>query len=243
MTTATEPSAGPTAERGSASYRWVFLWGWPLRLTHWVSAVCIVVLIVTGFYIGRPYFLTTGEASTHFLMGWARFLHFMAAAIVIASAILRIYWLFAGRKYARWAALFPVRRQDWHNLWRMLKYYLYFSREAGRPHYLGHHPLQQLSYTALYAIVLFQVLTGLSLYGLSNPTGLVYGLFGWVSPLFGGIQYVRFFHHAVTWLLIIFIPLHVYLAMRADVVDREGEISSIFSGGRFVRSDVTFEDE
>jgi len=35
----------------------------------------------------------------------------------------------------------------------------------------------------------------------------------------------------------------VYLAFRADVVDREGEMSSIFSGGRFVRADVKFEDE
>ena len=64
-------------------YRWVYLWRWPLRVTHWVSAVTVVVLIVTGFYIGAPYFTTWGEASSHFLMGWARFLHFTAAALII----------------------------------------------------------------------------------------------------------------------------------------------------------------
>jgi Ni,Fe-hydrogenase I cytochrome b subunit len=35
----------------------------------------------------------------------------------------------------------------------------------------------------------------------------------------------------------------VYLALRADVMDREGGMSSIFSGGRFVRSEVDYEDD
>ena len=39
---------------------------------HWIAAACVVVLMVTGFYIGRPYFMTSGEASAHFLMGWVR---------------------------------------------------------------------------------------------------------------------------------------------------------------------------
>ena len=32
-------------------YRWVYLWRWPLRLTHWVSALTVTVLIVTGFAV------------------------------------------------------------------------------------------------------------------------------------------------------------------------------------------------
>ena len=59
----------------TGNYRWVPLWGLPLRVMHWVAAVCIVVLAVTGLYIGKPYFMTGGEASSHFLMGWVRFLH------------------------------------------------------------------------------------------------------------------------------------------------------------------------
>lgn len=223
-------------------YRWVYLWRWPLRVTHWVSAITVVVLIVTGFYIGAPYFTTWGEASSHFLMGWARFLHFSAAALIVAAAILRIYWLFAGNKWARWNALLPVRTKNWKNMWKMLKYY-FLVRQESMPHYLGHHPLQQLSYTAIYLVVIVQVVTGFAMYGLSNPGGLFYTMFYWVGPLFGGIQNARFAHHALTWILITFIPLHIYLAFRADVMDREGEMSSIFSGGRFVRSDISFEDE
>ena len=223
-------------------YRWVYLWKWPLRVTHWISAITITVLIFTGFYIGAPYFTTWGEPSSHFLMGWARFLHFSAAALIVAAAILRVYWLFAGNKWARWNALLPVRAEDWRNLWRTVKYYL-LVRQEWMPHYLGHHPLQQLSYTFIYLVVIVQMVTGFAMYGLSDPGGFFHTMTSWVGPLFGGIQTVRFVHHALTWLLITFIPLHVYFAFRADVVDREGEMSSIFSGGRFVRSDIKFEDE
>jgi len=244
MTAPTRPPTIPEAvAEATPGYRWVLLWRWPLRLTHWVSAATIVVLIVTGFYIADPYFVTWGEASQHFLMGWARFLHFTAAAMIVAAAILRVYWLFAGSKWASWRALLPVGKRDWGNLITMTKYY-FLVRQPKMPHYLGHHPLQQLSYTAIYATVIIQVVTGFAMYGVSNPGGLFYTMFTtWMGPLFGGLQVVRFVHHALTWILVCFIPLHIYLAFRADVVDREGELSSIFSGGRFVRSDVRFEDE
>jgi len=227
---------------GEPPYRWVYLWRWPLRITHWVSAACIVVLAVTGLYIANPYFSTWGEASGHFLMGWARFLHFSAAAVIVGAAILRVYWMFAGGKFASWKALLPVRGRDWSNLVKMVKHYLLIHQERA-PHYLGHHPLQQLSYTAIYLVVCVHVVTGFSLYGLANPGGFFYTVFGWVGPTLGGSQNARFIHHALTWVLVTFIPLHVYLAFRADIVDREGEMSSIFSGGRFVRADVRFEDE
>ena len=223
-------------------YRWVYLWRWPLRLTHWITAVTVTVLIVTGFYIGKPYFMTGGEASSHFMMGWARFLHFSAAGLLVAAAIVRIYWLFAGGKYARWKALFPVRMRDHLNLIRMIKYYAMVTPEKA-PHYLGHNPLQQVSYTLIYAIVLIQMMTGFAMYGLSNPGGLIYGLFGWVGSVLGGWQTVRFVHHLLTWVLVMFIPVHIYLSFRADVMDREGEMSSIFSGGRFVRADMVYEDD
>lgn len=244
-------SAGPAAPVGTAAepvvqglpeYRWVYLWRWPLRLTHWVSAASVTVLIVTGFYIGAPYFTTWGEASSHYMMGWARFLHFAAAAVFVPAAILRVYWLFAGNKWARWPSLLLVRKQDWANLWKMVKYYFLLKTEK-MPHYLGHNPLQQFSYTLIYLVVIVQMVTGFAMYGLADPGGFFHSAFGWVGPLFGGIQVVRFAHHALTWVLLIFIPVHIYLAFRADVVDKEGEMSSIFSGGRFVRTDIKFEDE
>jgi Ni,Fe-hydrogenase I cytochrome b subunit len=46
-----------------------------------------------------------------------------------------------------------------------------------------------------------------------------------------------------TWLFLTFIPIHVYLAIRADNLERTGVISSIVSGGRFIPADQHFVDE
>jgi len=231
------PLAPPTGD-----YGWRYLWGLPLRLMHWVAALCLVALAVTGFYIGKPYFLTGGEASSHFLMGKVRLLHFAAAGLLVSTGIVRIYWLFAGNKFERLSALFPVRPRDWANMVKQVRFYLMIQPEKA-PHYLGHNPLQQLSYTGMYLVTIVMVLTGFALYGQSNPGGIFHTLFAWVPLLFGGLQRVRFVHHVLTWAFLCFIPIHIYLATRSDVLERTGTISSIISGGRFVRSEVDYVDD
>jgi Ni,Fe-hydrogenase I cytochrome b subunit len=63
-----------------------------------------------------------------------------------------------------------------------------------------------------------------------------------VNTLLGGQPIVRFLHHVLTWVFLTFIPIHVYLALRADAVERTGTISSIISGGRFVPRRQEFAD-
>jgi Ni/Fe-hydrogenase b-type cytochrome subunit len=226
----------------TGKYRWVYLWEWPIRAMHWTAAICVVVLAVTGLYIGKPYFMTAGEASAHFLMGWVRFLHFAAAALLVMTAIVRIYWLFMGNRYERLSALFPVRPRDWGNLLKMLKFYAMIEPERA-PRYLGHNPLQQFSYTLMYGLAGLMAVTGFALYGQSNPGGFIYGATNWIGAFFGGMPVVRFIHHVGTWAFLIFIPIHVYLAIRADHLERTGVMSSIISGRRFVPADHDFVDE
>lgn len=231
------PRPAPPAKPG---YRSVYLWHWPLRAMHWISAGCIPVMVITGFYIGKPYFMTWGEASDHYLMGWVRFIHFSVAGLLVATAIVRVYWLFRGNRYERWKALFPFRPRDWADMVKVARRYLFLKHEA--PHWLGHNPLQQLSYTVLYLVAAIMVITGFAMYGLSAPGGFFATMFGWVAPLFGGIQVVRLVHHTLTWYFLIFLPIHVYLSLRADLLHREARVSSIVGGFRFVRNDVDFID-
>lgn len=226
----------------TGDYHWVYLWGLPLRLMHWAAVAALVTLVITGFYIGRPYFMTGGEASAHYLMGWMRFLHFTAAGVFVATGIVRLYWLLAGNQFERWTALFPVRPSDWVNMWKQVKFYLMIQPEKA-PRYLGHNPLQQFSYTGLYAVAGMMVLTGFTMYGQSDPGGFFATAFGWVAPLLGGMQVVRFLHHVLTWAFLIFLPIHIYLAIRADHLERTGTISSIISGGRFVPADEHYVDK
>lgn len=248
---ATHPGAEPRSEGRitlthpvpppEGKYQWVYLWQWPIRAMHWVAAICIVALVITGFYIGAPYFTTWGEASDFYVMGGMRFIHFAAAGVLVATGIVRIYWLFVGNRFERWPALFPFRKRDWVNLFRMMKHYAMIEKEKA-PKYLGHNPIQQLSYTTTYVVTFLMVITGFILYGQHDPSGIFYAAFYWMAPWFGGIQMVRFIHHILTWWFLIFLPMHIYFALRVDVMEREGAISSIMSGGRFVPVDEEFED-
>ena len=225
----------------SGRYVWVYLWEWPIRAMHWIAVFSILALVVTGLFIGRPYFVGGAENPNAFLMGWMRFIHFAAAATLVATGIIRVYWLFAGNKFERLPALFPVRPRDWVNMWKQIKFYLMIQPEKA-PHYLGHNPLQQLSYTGVYLLTLVMVVTGFAMYGQSNPDGFFYRIFNWVGIVMGGMPVVRFVHHVCTWLFLTFIPIHVYLAIRADHLERTGVISSVISGGRFVNEDEKYVD-
>ena len=225
----------------SGDYRWVYLWQLPLRLMHWVAAISIVVLLLTGFYIGRPYFMPPTESGVRYWVVFVRLVHFLAGAALTMTAIVRVYWLFAGNRFERFLALFPVEKKDWINIWKQVKFYLLIHPERA-PKYLGHNPMQQMSYTGMYLVALLMVVTGFALYGPANPGGIIDRLFGWVAPLFGGIPIVRLVHHVVSWVFVIFLPVHIYLAMRADAWERSGSISSIISGGKFVSTEEVFED-
>ncbi len=227
--------------RVHGDFTWVYLWGAPLRVMHWVSVFSIITLVVTGLYIGQPYFMAGGEASSHFLMGRFRFAHFLAAAIIVMAAIVRVYWLFVGNVYERWPALFPVTPNNLRNVWQVLKSYFTMRLEK-QPHFVGHNPLAQLAYTTIYFVTAAMIFTGFSMYGQAAPGGFFDTIFGWLPPLVGGLQRVRLIHHALLWVYPMFVLIHVYLAIRADSVEHAGGVSSILTGGRFVSSHDTFED-
>jgi Ni/Fe-hydrogenase 1 B-type cytochrome subunit len=232
---------GRAFSREQGNFTWVYLWGAPLRAMHWIAAICITVLVVTGFYIGQPYFTTTGEASSHFLMGRVRFLHFAAAGLLVMTGIVRVYWLLAGNQFERLPALFPITPRGIGNIFKTGIAYLTF-RPDKQPNFVGHNPLQQVSYTGIYLLTCVMVVTGFTLYGQSNPDGLIFRTFSWLPHLMGGLQGVRFVHHVCTWGFIIFAEMHIYFALRSDYVERSGTVSSIITGGRYVSMDQPYED-
>jgi Ni/Fe-hydrogenase 1 B-type cytochrome subunit len=235
------PTFGAALTRERGDFTWVYLWSAPIRAMHWLAALCILTLVVTGFYIGRPYFMTSGEASAHFLMGWVRFIHFAAAGVLVMTGIVRVYWLFAGNRFERLPALFPIAPKNLKNLVRTAVAYGTLRPEK-QPNFVGHNPLQQYSYTGIYLLTALMVVTGFTLYGQSNPHGLIFRAFSWLPPLVGGLQHVRFVHHIATWGFIIFILLHVYFAIRSDYIERAGGVSSIFTGGRYIPMNESYED-
>lgn len=245
------PASGPDTLLGrripptKGDYRWVYLWGLPIRSMHWLAAGSILVLVLTGLYIYEPFGIlgtALGGQPGH-LMATMRHLHFLAAVVLVTTGLVRIYWLFAGNRFERLKALFPLRGRDLKNLWKMIKYYLFLARRGETPEYLGHNPLQQLGYTFVYVVTLLAVLTGFIMFGQALPTGTIYRLTDWMLPVFGGIQNIRLIHHAATWFFIIFVLVHVYLTLRGDRLKGGGLLSSIITGGRYFRPDREYEDD
>ena len=218
------------------SHKPVYVWEAPVRLWHWVMAVCMVVLAVTGYFIGSPLPSVPGEASDHFVLGYIRFVHFAAAYIFTIMLLVRIYWLFVGNKYAREIFVVPLsmlKPSWWGGLIRQALYYLFVYREA--PGYQGHNPLAAAAMFFMYLLgSLFMIVTGFAMYGEGTGMGSwQYSLFtSWVMPLLGQSQAVHTWHHLGMWYLILFSMIHIYMVVREDIGSHETVISTMVNGWR-----------
>ncbi len=217
----------------------VYVWEWPVRITHWLNAISIWVLSITGIYMGYPFLTSAGEASQHFFMGYAKLIHFYSAIVFTLSVLSRILWMFIGNKYASWDKFVPVSKIRRKGLGPTLKYYLFALRTP--PGFVGHNPLAGLTYTLVFLAYLTMILTGLGMYASSAAYDSPVRIFASVLPLFGGPQTARFIHHVVMWLLWMFIVHHIYSAVLMSQVEANATVESIFSGHKFVpREDLVF---
>lgn len=221
-------------------FRYVPVWDWQLRSLHWLAMFLILVMACTGLLLGGGRTLAPLPPDSSYL-SYLRLIHFLAGWLFLCAAIIRIAGLFlASNRFQRWDALFPVRARDLKNLFQVAQNYLFCRFDRG-PHYIGHNPLQQVAYTGIYGVGLAALLTGFALYALYAPDFWLFQPLIWLDNLIG-VQYLRLAHLLIMWLFLAFIPIHVYLAIRSDTVEREGAISSIISGGRWCRKGTKFED-
>jgi len=206
----------------------IYVWEIPVRLTHWVNVLSILVLSATGLYIGYPVAL----GGTGFVMTWIRVVHRIAAYVLVASVALRIYWAFAGNAWASWRVLFPyLTREGRREVVQTFLYYTFLRRRP--PAVVGHNALACLAYFAVVGLIILQILTGFALQAVGGG-GWRTLAFGWILSL-GGLQTVRLVHHMIMWLLLGFMVHHVYSVLLMDTEERNGRMSSIFSGYKFVR--------
>ncbi len=214
----------------------VYVFEAPVRIWHWVHALSIVVLAVTGYLIANPLPSIGGEASEHFLMGNLRLIHFIAGYVFTIGFAVRIYWAFVGNKYSREILYFPFWRGAWwRSVYEEIKYYLFLRGRT--PRSLGHNPLAHVAMWLFNTVLgLFMIITGFALY--SEGLGLgswADTWFGWAIPLLGGSQSVRMWHILGMWLFIAFSIIHIYMAIRADIMRMQSSVSTMISGWRTYR--------
>ena len=213
----------------------VYVYDAAIRLWHWVTALCIVVLAVTGYFIGSPLPSVGGEAYESYLFGWIRFAHFAAGMILGVAFLLRLYRVLTGGPHARqifWIPFWSIAW--WKDVFSEIGWYLFIKPPK---EYVGHNPLAHLAMFLMFVLpMIVLLLTGFALYaeGAGMQTGW-YSAFGWVFRVLGDSMTVRTWHHVAMWVVIIFSMVHMYMAIREDMTHRQTTVSSMVSGWRFYR--------
>lgn len=207
----------------------------PVRLWHWINALAIVVLAATGYFIGQPLPSVPGEASANYLMGTIRFVHFAAGYVLAIGLVGRAYWALVGNHHARELFSVPItRREYWREVRAMLAWYAFIRPRPNQ--YVGHNPLARLMmFFGFLLLALFMIATGFALYGEGAQAGHWSHTFftSWVIPLFGGnSQDVHTWHRLGMWAMVCFVMLHVYAAIREDIMGRQSMVSTMISGHR-----------
>lgn len=233
-------------ETKTYNYKRVYIWELPVRIFHWVTATATPILIITGFIIANPPALTsTVEATNLHLFGMIRTIHFITAFVLVSVLVYRIYWSFAGNKFANWRMFIPYTKKGLKNILYVLKVDILLMKD--KKHKLsnvsiGHNYLAAFSYFIMTLIFILQVFTGFALYS-DNATWFLPKLFHFILPLFGGDIIVRYIHHICTWIFMAFIVIHVYLVLYHDYVEARGEASAMISGYKFIRAERIKESE
>ena len=223
----------------SPTFDRVYVWELPVRIYHWVNAICVLALIGTGFIIGNPTRIAyADEAYRQYWFGTVRMIHFVAAFVFFFNFLARIYWGFVGNQYARWDNFLPltpsIAARQWKEIVHVIKVDVFQMHEK-TPHIesVGHNALAGWIYLMTFVAFLFQAVTGFGMYAAMSDAWLP-SLFAWIVPLMGGDFAVRQWHHLMLWFFVIFTMVHVYLVFYHDWVEGRGVISSMAGGFKFV---------
>ncbi|MFN8624176.1 MAG: cytochrome b/b6 domain-containing protein [Chloroflexota bacterium] len=203
----------------------LYVWQVPVRIAHWLLVGSIVVLSVTGGYIADPFLIPPGGS----VMTNVRFVHIIAAFVLLAAGAVRAVYLLAGNRFARWTAFIPLSRFQATELFRQAGYYGFVRREV--PKVLGHNQLAATAYIALFALLLVETFTGFVLDGVlgAEPAASI------TAPVRNlvDLQWIRMIHHLAMWFILAIAAFHIYSCVLIDHLEHNGLLSSMFSGFKF----------
>lgn len=206
-------------------------------LFHWIRAFSIFALIATGFYIAYPFLQPkVSSEPVNFLQAYIRSIHLIVGFMLIGVSFFRLYLFLFDRKSSFERASIAQLKEP--KVWlSVIGSYLWISKH---PHIKGaYNPLQFVTYFILAVLVLLVSITGIALYINVYHNGLgamLMPFFKWVEVVCGGLANVRVIHHILTWAFIIFIPVHIYLAVWNSIKYPNGGVDGIVSGIRYQKS-------
>ena len=182
---------------------------WLVRVTHWLTAISLFVLVGSGLQIFHAFpsfgpkipqenFFDPPQAIR--IGGWlggALMWHFTFMWIFMgAGAAYLAHQVITGRY--RMVLFAP---KDVPGVWPMVKHYFFFK--ARPPVTEPYNPLQKLAYTSTVLFGVMSVVTGLALFNTVQ--------FSWLSRAMGGYSLVRVWHFLAMCGFLAFIPGHLIM--------------------------------
>jgi thiosulfate reductase cytochrome b subunit len=213
-----------------------------VRITHWITSIAFVALLVTGieilishprFYLGDvgnmntpalfrlpiPASRATVDTGYGYVLpdqnGWSRYLHFQAAWVVVLTGLLYVAFGFFSGHFRRNLIPAPEDRST-RKLAAAIARHLHFRRPSDEEAW-SYNPVQRLAY--LFVIfVLFPVViwTGLAM----SPA--LEGALPIAVILLGGRQTARTLHFFISIALVLFLLVHVLMVFVAGFRKRVG---------------------
>ena len=203
---------------------------WIVRLTHWVNALALTLMVASGLRIFNAYpaFARKGHSFCCYPFegrpvpdwltfgGWlagARNWHFAMMWVLVINACVYLGFIYL---HGEWRDLVP-RRGDIRDSWEMVKFYAF--RRADHPAQGKHNALQRGAYFAMPLVGLLAVITGLAIW---KPVQLAP-----LTNLLGGFVWARYWHFLTMLALVALTLGHVFMVFAVD----PWSLRSMITGG------------
>lgn len=207
-----------------------------IRWLHWIRAMTIFALIVTGLYLAAPFLaVERSDEPVLFQNALFRFWHIALGLLLTCVTLFRVYLFFFDTISRTWewkSFKDVVKPKSW---WEQLKYYLMIGSFKKQGLY---GPIQLMAYMFLMLMLVGEILTGFMLYTAGYHEGLAGFIGPFVEPLtalVGGLAPARNLHYIFMWGIIIFIPIHIYMVFWYANQTGDGSVDAMFSGYSFKR--------
>ena len=218
-----------------------------MRIIHWANAICMVVAVITGLYIGHPYYQSfiADPAVDKYVMAWNRWGHFIVAIIFDVTAVLIGYLYFFSRFEKPYKKLIPT----WKNIKEFCEVFLNLITFNRRKNFDSSHSdsYNIVFFTIFHLLLVFMLLSGLQLYvhGLASGISsigawwpaMLHLATDWTLQVFGGNMGVRIAHHTSMYLILVWVMCHIYYQIWRTIFWKEGDIAIVIGGSKFVREE------
>ncbi|WP_200763053.1 cytochrome b/b6 domain-containing protein [Nitrosophilus alvini] len=219
-----------------------------MRIIHWINVISVVAAVITGLYIGHPYYQSfiADPAVDKYVMAWNRWVHFIGAILLDVTSIVVAYLYFFSRFEKPYKKIIPTGK----NVKEFIEVVLNLITLNRRKNFDSSHSdsFNVVYFTILHLMLVWMLLTGLQLYvhGLASGHSSIGDWWPWllhfatdwtIYATGGSLMDVRISHHYTCWWIVAWVIFHVYYQIWRTIYWREGDMAIVFGGYKFAKDE------